>query len=481
MGRFCRASKVNYMLLIRKIIFFVLVVVYVVVCPVLIMYSLGYIYNPVEQQFVQTGIIRLASMPSGADVFLEKSHYKNQTPATISGVLAGEYRITLMKKGYKPWRHLVSVEPGKASAFERILLIPQQWPTKELSQTEYEKLIPLGNEHLFLVAANSNLGSCCIFEKGEKIRPLLNAASPFFELAAAKVYHTPKSNVLVVEERSFWNRKYLYLNIKESPVNAKDITALLDGRPDFIRWDAKNPLKLYAGSSGCINLIDVRAENAYACYLKNVKGFGVYDGDIYAVDANSTLWRLSPDKKKREVLSTDVRLAGQLFDRSDFYEIFAADSGIILFLGTEGELVAHQPPYYISDKNVTGFEFGGNRSLLLYWGRKSVGLADFSPSRDKDIFQTAFRVKTAYTKAKDIRQCFWAYKDSHILCNDDDTLYLIELEPQGDNHIEPVCKIRKGTEVWYEHETGIVYYLEERSGKLEQCRLISPETVVLLP
>jgi hypothetical protein len=265
------------------------------------------------------------------------------------------------------------------------------------------------------------------------------------------------------------------------PADVKDITALFTSRPDFISWDAQNPMMLYTAGGGCINRIDLKAQEAYPCCLKDVRGFGVYDEDIYTIDANSTFLRMSVDKHKQDVLSRDLRLAKQLFSQSDFYDISVADSGITLFLGTDGELITPQPPYYISDKGVTGFEFGSDRNLLLYWSKKSIGLADFAAAKSEDVFKAAFRTQTLYAKASSIRQCFWAYNDSHILCSDEDALYLIEIEPQGENHIETIGKIRKDTDVLYSDETGVVYYLDADSGKLEECRIIPKEAMTLIP
>jgi hypothetical protein len=309
---------------------------------------------------------------------------------------------------------------------------------------------------------------------------LLNTGSLFGKAAAANIYHAAKSGAMIVEDGSFWSRKYLYLNIEEIPSDVNDITDLFKSKPAFISWDVENPLRLYAGGGGCINLIDIKAKKSHPCYLKDVRGFGIYDKDIYILDANSAFWRMSADKKKQECLSVDVHLAKQLFEQSDFYEISVSSSGITLFLGTGGDLVSQRPPYHISDNGIVGFEFSNNRNMLLYWSKKSIGLADFSSQNEKGAFQAAFRVQTLYTKATNIRQCLWAYKNSHILYSDDDVLYLLELEPQGQPHVEQAAKIRKGTDVMYAPASGVVYYLDSDSGKLEELRIIPGEALPLI-
>lgn len=459
------------MFLIRRILFIAVSAVYLVVCPLIILYALGYIYNPVKQQFVQTGLIRLSTMPSGADVFFEKSHYQKTTPATISGVLSGEYRITLKKKGYRQWSHAVNVEPGKAAAFENIILIPEQWPTAQMSELQYDRLIPLSNRHLFLVSSGTDLGNFYIYSKNRQLQPLIDPESPLMQFVVANVHTQQESDLLVFEGGSFWNRKYLYANLKNIPADFNDITELFENKPDFIKWDSFVPERLYAAESGCIHLIDIDLRQNYPCYLEDVKGFGFRNKNVFILDTNDTFWRMSLNKK-REILSSDMHLAKQLFNDSDFYEIIVGQNDAKLFLGIEGQFITEHPPYRISDKGVTGFEFGPDKNLLLFWSKNSVSLADFSVQNQTGIFQSGFTVQKVHDNANNIRRCLWAYKNSHILCLDTDSLYLIELEPQGPPHIEFVTKVLQGSDIMCSAPTGYIYYLEENSGRLKECRII---------
>src|SRR3989339_88687 len=110
--------------LIRKILFWIFTAVYAVLCPLLILYSLGYAYSPIRGEWARTGVLKLSTLPHGAEIFLEKSRFTHQTPAAIEELLPGDYTITLRKKGYKVWTQRVSIEAGKATAYEKIVLIP---------------------------------------------------------------------------------------------------------------------------------------------------------------------------------------------------------------------------------------------------------------------------------------------------------------------------------------------------------------------
>ena len=65
------------MILLRKILFYICIVLYLIFCPMIILYALGYSFKPQSSQggIVKTGIIFLSTTPPGADVFLNNRRF----------------------------------------------------------------------------------------------------------------------------------------------------------------------------------------------------------------------------------------------------------------------------------------------------------------------------------------------------------------------------------------------------------------------
>lgn len=461
------------MLLFRKLLFFIFTAAYIIACPLLILYSLGYVYNPVSQELVRTGIVSLSTLPRGAYVFLEKSRFAHRTSADIKELLPGNYTITLKKKGYKPWTHLLSVEAGKAVAFENILLVPNKWPVKNIVERSCKALFPLENkQHLFLISTGTSLGSFSMCDNDDVLRPLLNPESPFAATPVNKIYPMPKSNTLILSTGSFWDKKTLRLNLDEKPPAIKDITEIFGGKPSFVTSHGADADQIYTLQDNCVNRVDVKAQQLFPCEWNKLKGFGLYGKWIYAIDSNGVLLRESQESKKQEVLSEGTNLSENLLNRSDFYHITVKENGIIVFLGAEGDFTANVPPYNIASQNISGFSFNNDENLLLCWSKNSASIVDFSVKSDKTLFQEKFTVQSVYENARNIKQCFWAHKNSHILCNDAGTIYLIEIEPQGSNHVEAVCRIQKDTDVFYDSDKHALYYLDEKTGTLEKLQVM---------
>lgn len=461
------------MLLFRKLLFFIFTAVYIIACPILILYSLGYVYNPVRQKLVRTGIVSLSTLPRDALVFLEKSRFIHRTPADIRELLPGNYTIKLKKKGYKPWTHLLSVEAGKVVAFENILLVPDKWPVKNMAEQSCKTLLPLENkQHLFLVSTGANLSSFFIYDKDETLRPLLNPESPFAAVSVNKIYLMPKSDTLILSAGSFWDKKTLHLNLAKKPPAIKDITEIFGGKPSFVTSHGADADQIYTLQDNCVNHADVKAKQFFPCEWNKLKGFGLYGKWIYIIDPNGVLLRESSESKKQEILSEDTALSRNLFDRSHFYHITIKENGIIVFLGTEGDFIANVPPYNIASQDISGFSFNSDENLLLCWSKNSVSIVDFSGKSGKTLFQEKFTVRTVHENARNIKQCCWAYKNSHILCNDAGDIYLIEIEPQGSNHVEHVCKVQKDTDIFYDSDKHALYYLDEKTGMLEKLQVV---------
>jgi len=469
------------MLLLRKLFFLAFLIVYVIVCPLLILYALGYIYNPVAQELVHTGVLNLVSIPSGADIYLGKSRFSHNTPAVIRELLGGSYKITLKKKGYKVWTHSITIEAGKAAAFKNILLIPNNWSPENITTHGCKDLIPIENEQLFLITTGSDMGSFFVYNVNGNIHPLSSAQSPFSAMPVTKVYYAAKSDAIVICGGSSGDKRYLYLNLKDKKPEAIDITNLFPDTPSSITWQAEKEPDLFARQKNCINLLKVKAEKTYPCYWDNIKGFGIYDDRVYIIDQNDILIHQTFDTHKQKNLSEDMHLAKRLFGRSEFYLIEAGNDEIISFLGTKGDFIVNFPPYHIAAKDVIGYRFDNNPDLLLYWTKTSLSIVDFSVGRDKTVFHENFKVRTIYENGRNIKQVFWADEDSHILCNDADNIYLIELQPQGPVHVEFVGKIKNNTKVFYDNGENALYYLDDKDGVLKRLQIISKQPITISP
>ena len=90
------------MLFLRKLIFYLFVVIYLISCPLLILYSLGYHYKPESKKsMVETGLIYLSTNPPGALVYIDNQRLTRKTPAILRDFLPGQYQVKLVLKDFR--------------------------------------------------------------------------------------------------------------------------------------------------------------------------------------------------------------------------------------------------------------------------------------------------------------------------------------------------------------------------------------------
>ena len=80
---------------LRKIIFYIFALIYLVVAPLTILYALGYIFSPTQQTLVATGLISLSSEPPQAQVWLNGELLKEKTPVILRNLKPGPYTLRM--------------------------------------------------------------------------------------------------------------------------------------------------------------------------------------------------------------------------------------------------------------------------------------------------------------------------------------------------------------------------------------------------
>ncbi len=96
---------------LRKLFFWFFAVLYLTVCPLTVLYALGYWVMPgTGQGIVKTGLLYVSSAPPEASVYLGNQRYTKKTPTILRDLLPGEYQVKLALKHYKPWKRILPIE-----------------------------------------------------------------------------------------------------------------------------------------------------------------------------------------------------------------------------------------------------------------------------------------------------------------------------------------------------------------------------------
>lgn len=108
--------------IIRKILFWVSFLVFAVLAPTLVFYSLGYKFNFQSNGFQRTGAISVRSTPENAAVFINGRRLDETTPHIIRDLLPNTYLLRVEKDDYYPYQLPVRVDSARVAEVQAVLI-----------------------------------------------------------------------------------------------------------------------------------------------------------------------------------------------------------------------------------------------------------------------------------------------------------------------------------------------------------------------
>lgn len=458
------------MLVIRRVTFYLFLIAYIVICPLTILHAFGYTVEPGSRQgLIKTGLMYLATDPPGASIYLGKRRYTKTTPATLPGLLPGEYPVRLSLKGYRSWEQVVPIEAEKATALDRVLLIPSQLEPKIIADEAFEELIAIPGNRAFLLAKGLHLSDMTVFDgKSQKSWPLIAADSALASAKAASWFTVPESPRLLVRAETWDGEEWLWFEPQRSEAPVERLTNLFFERPSTVDWEAHNDRYLFAFQKGYINRFDTASAAASPKWQEHVRGLGLHGRLVYVMKDDGTLFKMDRDGRSEEPMMRLPVSQEMFFEQREFFRIYAAGSEMVL-LGDRGELLASRAPYTLADKGVLGVDWDSHRRRMLFWQKDKVDVIDFS--RQEEAAQPSVQIRPVY-KGRNIQQALWIDEGSYILLRDDDRLLLAGVDTYGAAHIETLMDVKKNSAVAYLEDSGVVYYLDAASGYLTALRLL---------
>jgi hypothetical protein len=224
------------MLWLRKIIFYIFSLLYLIICPLIVLRMLGFVFNPLTHHLEKTGLVYISTNPPDAAVYIDGRLAHQATPTVIRDLTPGSHFIRLQLNGYNDWERTIPIVGKKATVLANTLLIPEEWPIKKISIRPYENITFAADD--ILVATNPLLRDIDIFNTTQGTgKSLFSQNSVYAAGTLVSLFHEPQSPYILLETNVNAKDKFLWINVKEEPPVIEDISDLFTATPILVTWD----------------------------------------------------------------------------------------------------------------------------------------------------------------------------------------------------------------------------------------------------
>lgn len=264
----------------RKMYFTVCVLLFVLLCPVVILYSIGYRFDK-TLGFVKTGGLYINLDLPGAEIYLDSKLVRHTNVLFDSYFLQNlrpkEYFIIVAKEGYYSWAKRLPIMPEKVTQIEPFLL-PKETPLREIpmQNQEYSQILA------FFLKENASE----LLQSEDLIRERVRVKDGEHFLLEGKVAIWQKDNTVYAGWASTLTTiPYFFCTNEECSGNVKVFTSPSKlVHADF--FPGKNNLVIIAYADGIlVSEIDIRhTQNTEPLYMIPGADFRVIDDVVYVKD-----------------------------------------------------------------------------------------------------------------------------------------------------------------------------------------------------
>lgn len=415
---------------------------------VIILMAAGYkfSFNGGNFSLKKTGMIVLSTRPSDAQVYLDgKNLYKNTYPflsTKISGLVPGNYLVSVKKEGYHPWSKNIRVYPDLVSWANYILLFPNELQADRVTTLDGYKHIGQNrtNRLLFMEKTNENkVREFFIYDTNE------NTVTKVWPGNTTPVEEWLRNMQINSVEFSSDNQKIL-LNLKDgNGVNFGIMDISSDTRLYSLRtqpslsftkmvWNPENANEIFGLSSGSLHRVNLNEDNRSTKIAEMVVDYSAKANNLIYYVRNEAgkyaVWRVQSDGNRDvEIYSGVNKSSGYSFEYSNKANALALlskdDKTITLYY-----TIGNEPSSTVVSKNSTDLSWNKEGSKLLYYNENQVFCYDWEK---QDEIETTINEK--------IREANWYFDNYHFFLNTDQGLSVIEFD--GLNKIKISSKNEK--------------------------------------
>lgn len=438
---------------IRTILFSVCAVLFLLIAPSVLLYSMGYRIDFDSKKIAQTGGFYFRVLPKSAGIYID-GKFKQSTDflfgsVFIKNLLPKKYEVQIKKKGYLLWEKTLEIHEKMVTEAKNIVLIPENPKFTILEEGVKNFYFSPDEKNLILENEKNEIK---LLKFGKEIKECTIESVDKEEIK--DVIFSPDSQKILFKIGS----KFKLLDLTKSPLSPTELDFLEPGIKD-VSFRPDDLTKIFFVKNGELFLADLEKKEVLSL-IKDVLTCKILDKEIYYLDGSGFLFKSDFDQKIKEKINN---VAFEIKKGADYQlEIF----GDFIFLRENDAL-------YLFNSENSSFEkfFEPIKSLkispdfekMAYFNNHEIFVFFLKNSFDQPLKKAGEEVFLTRFSEK-IGDLFW-YTNHYLIFNTDSKIKIVEIDDRdGINIYELPELISQGSKIFFNDTDKKVYLLSE--GKL---------------
>lgn len=417
----------------RRLVYIFFVVVFLIVSPLVILYSQGYRYNVQKGLVQKTGILVARSKPSQVNVSIDGHDTGRQTPAKVEDILPGDYEVELTKDGYHSWRKKLTIRDNSTTFADDVILFKKNDPQPIIAAPIVDWLVSYDHIYVGMISSQATGTISIINTATGSVTPLYSGPTGAkLDLLSWSAHN----NKLLIAETSSGKTRHLVLNVNElSPVAPDQIKQDYS----YLSWGQDNDTIIYGLRSGRVFAYDLASgrENILASNLASSSQFAIYNDQLFSQTDTKLTWsNLTKNGRDQTVDCFDCSI------HSPFNNLITVTNQT----DNQGAII-NPENQKITGVNAIGFDWLANDWLLGY-GKWELWTYD----RQRDNIDIITRLSTPISTA------VWHPSGHHIIFATLDQLNIIELDNRDLRNVITLANVKDITGLTINPRNQTIYF-----------------------
>lgn len=223
---------------LRRIIYLSFIALFLLVAPILALYSMGYRYHWGKHRFERTGLLVVDGEPRDALIRLDGTVLADRLPARIGGLGENEYALRVEREGFLPLEQRVTITSGRTISLSNVRLFRATEPTLAFTGRITQSAVSANRHWLALLRSAASFEELWLWDLESDTRTLVLRIP---EISNLQLSWSPRNAMLLVRSTSD-----AIVITPGRTLATRSILPLLPGRPTAVAWELADDHTLVA-------------------------------------------------------------------------------------------------------------------------------------------------------------------------------------------------------------------------------------------